>query len=902
MRLIPKKTKLNTTIWKNFTLIDVGFMFAVMLLLLLILMSNISFRWWLFGGVLILSVVMFYSDGDIRAYREIGHMARFLMLPKTYTKGMKGRRAIDALMPQTEIGEDSIISYGSYYGGVLSVGSIEFRLLNEFSQNNKITQLSRIMNSLSSSQTMQIIKIDRPINLNQIDKINNIEKQYRPYYYIVIYDENKETLLDTLEYTRNELNAIGLNSDRLSQKDIAIFLKYCYTRNFDERAIDDIEPKDYLNFVKPNKVKFKTWAYEIDDTFAFNYTVSDYPLTVGNAWGAGLFNIDNTKVVLNIRPVDKEKSTKRIDRAVTEIGSRGEANKASQVISQDTHIGSMANLLVSLQNENEGLFDCTLTITGFNNAGVQNNAFRKTVRREIMSGGFKAHGLSFRQFDGFISGSVTRRNNLKSFERGINSESLAVVFPFVFTSIIEPDGMTLGSGSYPVIMDMWKRGANYNNSNAFVIGKSGSGKSYFTKTLLSLLHSDNCKIFMLDPENEYNTICKNFGGAFIDVGNATTGRLNPFHIYPILTDDGKTAEPEVVFWSHNRFLEHFFKVTLPGITADSLEELNNFVVKAYAQRNITPETDCEELKAEDYPTFDDLMTVVKKELEAETAPNRKSNLQRIETYIAKFASGGRNSNLWNGAATLKSDEKFVVFNFQSLLESKNTTVSNGQMLLVMRYLEKEIIKIREVNRNSTDGTITRTLVGIDEGYALIDPNYPIALEFVFQWYKRIRKYGGGMMFLTQNLGDILGNSDIVTKTSAIINNSQYSFVFSLAPRDIEILTDLYKNAGEINETEANEIATAATGQCFMISSPRERTSFKVIASSMVEKLFNENVSKAELLRLVGSRMGADGSGGGGGVVDYENTRESRSDGIEGEDGGLELIDEASDDYDFDNPF
>jgi len=815
------------------------------------------------------------------------------MMPKSYSRQKKGRSSIDALIPQGGIGEDSIIDYGEYYGGVLSVGSVEFRLLNAFGQNNKITQFSRILNSLTSSQSIQIVKIDRPINfdevsgglydkiqsaeasdaslakkailksrLSQIDRLNNIQKQYRPFYYIVIYDENKQSLIDTLDYVRDSLDDIGLASSKLSAKEIALFLKYCYTRHFDERTIDDVDPKDYLDFVKPKSVKFKTWSYEVDDTFAFGYTVSDYPLTVTNAWGAGLFNIDNTKVVLNIRPVDRDRATKRIDRALTEIGSRGETHKASQIVEQDTHIKSTVNLLQSLQNENETLFDCTITVTGFNNvpyseasddpkakraiAHRQNKAFRKTVRRDITAGGFKAHGLTFRQFDSFISSSVTRRNNLKSFERGINSESLAAVFPFVFTSIIEPEGMTLGSGAYPVIMNTWKRSPNHNNSNAFCIGKSGSGKSYFTKTLLSLLHSDNCKIFMLDPENEYNTICKNFGGSFIDVGNATTGRLNPFHIYQILTDDGEAAPTDVVFWAHLRFLEHFFKVTLPGITPDSLEELNNLVVTAYQSRGITPETDCSKFKADKYPIFDDLMAVVKAELEKETALGRKTNLQRIETYIAKFSAGGRNSNLWNGAATLKSNEKFIVFNFQSLLESKNTTVSNGQMLLVMRYLEQEIIKIREVNRNSKDGAIIRTLIGIDEGYMFIDPSYPIALDFIFQWYKRIRKYNGGMMFLTQNLGDILGNTEIVTKTSAIINNSQYSFVFSLAPADIEILTDLYKNAGEINETEANEIATAPTGQCFMISAPRERTSFKVVASTVVETLFSKNVAEAEL--------------------------------------------------------
>ena len=116
---------------------------------------------------------------------------------------------------------------------------------------------------------------------------------------------------------------------------------------------------------------------------------------------------------------------------------------------------------------------------------------------------------------------------------------------------------------------------------------------------------------------------------------------------------------------------------------------------------------------------------------------------------------------------------------------------------------------------------------MDEGYNFIDPKFPVALDFIFLWYKRIRKYEGSIFFLTQNLIDVIGNPEVAAKTTAIVNNSQYSFIFSLAPADLEILMDLYKNAGGINETERYEISNAGNGDCFVISSPRNRASFHV---------------------------------------------------------------------------
>ncbi len=867
MRIIPKKSKVNPTVWRNFTLLDIVLAFGLGMIAFLIAMSNFRYKWAELLAFASISVMLFFSDNGERMYNDLIYMIRYFVSRKKYTKGAK-RGNVTELLPFQSIEDDGVINYGNYYGAVLSVGSIEFGLLDEIEQNRRISAVASLLNGLGENSVVQLVKLDRPINydevaanlfekleaaekakeqdeakiailksrLGQIDSLNNVEKQYRPYYYFVVYDDDREAVLKQLDFARGAFDVAGLPTSILDDMEIAVFFKYCYNRNFDERDI--YEAEDIAEFVKPDKIRFTANSCVCDDVYSFTCAISDYPLAVGNAWGAGLFNIDNTKVVLTIKPVDKDKAVKRIDRAVVELETRrGGTGKISQAISQETHVQTMAELAKQLQNENELLFDCSITITGYNNTTETNAAFKKNLRRQIQSNGFRINMLRGRQFDGFATASISRRTALKSLERGINSESLAGVFPFVFTSVIEPKGFTLGYDYYPVILDIWKRDfKQYINSNIMVLGKSGSGKSFFGKTLLSLVYSDNSKIFILDPENEYLHLCRNVKGRFIDVGNATEGRLNPLHIYQILTDDGSPAAPEAVFSAHLRFLESFFSITLKGITSDALEELNNLLSKLYAKRGINETTDCTQLGADAFPTFDDLKSLVEEEFEKETSPMRHENLDRIRTYVAKFAAGGRFANLWNGASTLTTDERLVVFNFQSLFAAKNNVVANAQMLVIMRYLDQQIINIRELNRNSS--VPLHPFVVLDEGYNFVDAEYPIALEFVFLWYKRIRKYDGSIAFLTQNLSDIIGNSAVVQKTTAIINNAQYSFIFSLAPADLQILTDLYRNAGEINDVERNQIATAGNGQCFAICSARERTSFQVVASDVVYTLFD----------------------------------------------------------------
>ena len=318
----------------------------------------------------------------------------------------------------------------------------------------------------------------------------------------------------------------------------------------------------------------------------------------------------------------------------------------------------------------------------------------------------------------------------------------------------------------------------------------------------------------------------------------------------MLTEDGTSAPTDAVFANHLRFLDSFFKVAVRDLKPDSMELLNEFVVEMYKDKGITSETDCSKLKPEQFPIFDDLMRVIDRYLAQEIQnPIQKHNLELVKTHMSKFAGEGRNAKLWNGPSTLTSDSRFEVFNFQSLLEGKNSVVSNAQMLLVMRYLEQQIIKIRELNRNKPESEWIRPVIILDEGYNFIDPNYPVALDFVYMWFKRIRKYGGLICFITQNLGDIFGNQEIISKTTAITNNSQYSFIFPLAPADIAILTDLYKNAGEINEMEKAEISNGQRGHCFMISGQRERTSFQVVANETVRDLFT-NVHTPEEMKAM----------------------------------------------------
>ena len=157
------------------------------------------------------------------------------------------------------------------------------------------------------------------------------------------------------------------------------------------------------------------------------------------------------------------------------------------------------------------------------------------------------------------------------------------------------------------------------------------------------------------------------------------------------------------------------------------------------------------------------------------------------------------------------------------------------MLLILKWVENEVMKNRD--RNMRSGKKRRIVVVIDEAHLFIDDKYPIALDFMFQLAKRIRKYDGMLIIITQNVKDFVTSPETIRKSSAIINVSQYSMIFSLSPNDMTELCALYQNAGSINESEKDAIIHNPRGRAFLVSSPSERGCFDVVATDMEERYF-----------------------------------------------------------------
>ncbi|MGR9527635.1 TraG/VirB4 family ATPase (plasmid) [Priestia megaterium] len=208
-------------------------------------------------------------------------------------------------------------------------------------------------------------------------------------------------------------------------------------------------------------------------------------------------------------------------------------------------------------------------------------------------------------------------------------------------------------------------------------------------------------------------------------------------------------------------------------------------------------TDFSKLNSKQYPILKDLYIKIDKAKE-----DRLKDFQAIlKTYVY-----GSNSLMFNGPTNVKLDAEIISFDLKDMEEEQDSQAA--AMFNVLSYLWDEITR---------DKTQWKRLY-VDEAHVLADPDNPRAMKFLFNIYKRIRKYRGGCTAATQHIADFL--SAVEGKRNygkAIIGNSQTKLLLSMQSSDIKDLEDhnivrLSSKEKELLETDAQGVGLFIVGK------------------------------------------------------------------------------------------
>ena len=110
--------------------------------------------------------------------------------------------------------------------------------------------------------------------------------------------------------------------------------------------------------------------------------------------------------------------------------------------------------------------------------------------------------------------------------RTLTTEALAVLMPFKAQEIRHQGGVYYGQNAISknlILANRWE----LLNANGFVLGVSGSGKSFTAKReIVNLALSTDDDIIVIDPESEYRPLIEGLGGEVVEVSATSPNHIN----------------------------------------------------------------------------------------------------------------------------------------------------------------------------------------------------------------------------------------------------------------------------------------------------------------------------------------------------------------------------------------
>ena len=296
----------------------------------------------------------------------------------------------------------------------------------------------------------------------------------------------------------------------------------------------------------------------------------------------------------------------------------------------------------------------------------------------------------------------------------------------------------------PVAIDIsGKEGRNKitDNSNFFVLGPSGSGKSFHMNSVVRQLWEQDTDIVMVDTGNSYEGLCEYVGGKYISYTEEHPITMNPFRI--------KREELNI---EKIGFLKNLIMLIWKGTqgeiskTEDRLiEQVITEYYDGYFQKRSIQELS--------FNTFYEFSTRRIPEICDENGLHG-IDLSAYNYLMKDFYKGGNHERTLNESldSTL-FDETFIVFEIDSIKDDPLLFP-----LVTLIIMDTFIQKMR-IKKN-------RKCLVIEEAWKAIAS--PMMAEYIKYLYKTARKFWASVGVVTQEIQDIIG-SPIVKE--AIINNS-----------------------------------------------------------------------------------------------------------------------------------
>lgn len=559
----------------------------------------------------------------------------------------------------------------------------------------------------------------------------------------------------------------------------------------------NLSPVDIL---APSQIELDFDYLKINNVFFRTLFVAGYPRFVVPGWMEPIINFDHSlDLSFYIYPVEGRTVLDDLRRKITEMEAEISTDlQRGKIINPGTEakLEDAKMLQEQLVKGAERFFEFSFYITIPATSLDALNNISKRVESTLSSILIVAKHATLDHEKGFLSTAPFGRDRL-AITRNMDTTSLATTFPFTTAELSSDTGILYGINSQNdsfIIFDRF----SLENSNMAIFATSGAGKSFFVKleALRSLMFGT--EVIVIDPENEYKTLCEAVGGEYINFSYNSPAKINPFDLAQIFEEGENQLGLKILS------LHSLFKIIMGALSASQEALLDKALINTYRAKGITPEP---ATQRKEPPLIEDLYKAL---IGMET----KDALD-LAARIEKFVKGSY-VGIFDQQTTINITNPFTVFSIRDIEDAMRPI----SMFVILDFIWTKVRR-----------DIKKRLLVVDEAWHMM--RYPDTAQFLWSVVKRARKYYLGLSTITQDVEDFL-NQEI---GKAVVTNSALRLLLKQSPAAIDRVSQTFY----LSQGERQLLLGANIGEGILFAGPHHAP-IKVVASDEEYRLITTKPS------------------------------------------------------------
>lgn len=660
-------------------------------------------------------------------------------------------KGVQDTIPIKRIWKDGIFLIGrNKYSKTFVFTDINYIVASEEDKEEMFLDYMQMLNSFESETFIKFTILNSKINSIEIENNIKIENEqdgldrFRKEYNKIIEDSAKSSngikqekyitvtvTKKTLDEARTTIRRIAVELNKHFKKlnstcteldaNERLKLLHNFYRQGEESSfnfdmIDNMRKgHSFKDYICPDSMDFKKNSFKIGEKFGRVLFLKEYASFIKDSMISELTDISKNLVLsIDILPVPTDEAIKEAENRLLGI----ETNIANHIRKQAENNNFLASIPYDLEQQQaeakEFLNDLmtrdqrmflaiiTVVVTADTEKELENitEAITTTARKNLCQLGI----LSFQQLDG-LNTALPIANNKIDILRTLTTESLAVFLPFKVQEVQHTNGIYYGQNAISKNMILLDR-KELLNGNSFILGVSGSGKSFTAKQEISsiMLKEKDADIIIIDPENEFAGLVSKFCGEVIEISSTSKNHINAMDMNKYYGDNSNpiVLKSEFVL----SLCEQLMGKALEPQQRSIIDRCTAKVYKDYQNRDYEGEL----------PTLKDFREELLKQNEKEA--------REVALAIELFSNGSLNT--FAKQTNVNINNRLVCYNILELKKQLQPIA----MLVILDSIFNRITANRQKGKT--------TYIYIDEIYLLFQ--YEYSANFLFTLWKRVRKY------------------------------------------------------------------------------------------------------------------------------------------------------------------